>query len=211
MAWRRPGDKPLFEPMMDSLPTHICVTRPQWVNTMAAGALAPYIATQSATIILGMQINPSSSSTAYMCQWSGSALFQVMACRLFDAKPLPKSVLVYCQLDSFEQLSVKFELEFYYFHSRKCTRNCRLLKWRQFCPGRDELNHILPSTGNYFHYLSLLSRENWQKLQLFFFIFPKINSKRRVNETVGTSLCMCPANERRRYNATTSLIGWAHS
>ena len=33
MAWRRPGDKPLSEPMMVSLTTHICVTRPQWVNT----------------------------------------------------------------------------------------------------------------------------------------------------------------------------------
>ena len=33
MAWRRPGDKPLSEPMMVRLPTHICVTRPQWVNT----------------------------------------------------------------------------------------------------------------------------------------------------------------------------------
>ena len=32
MAWRRSGDKPLSEPMMVSLPTHICVTRPQWVN-----------------------------------------------------------------------------------------------------------------------------------------------------------------------------------
>ena len=32
MAWRRPDDKPLSEPMMVSLPTHICVTRPQWVN-----------------------------------------------------------------------------------------------------------------------------------------------------------------------------------
>ena len=32
MAWRRPGDKPLSEPMMVRLPTHICVTRPQWVN-----------------------------------------------------------------------------------------------------------------------------------------------------------------------------------
>ena len=32
MAWRRPGDKPLSEPMMVSLVTHICVTRPQWVN-----------------------------------------------------------------------------------------------------------------------------------------------------------------------------------
>ena len=32
MAWRRPGDKPLSEPMMVVLPTHICITRPQWVN-----------------------------------------------------------------------------------------------------------------------------------------------------------------------------------
>ena len=35
MAWRRPGDKPLSEPMMVRLPTHICVTRPQWVNNKA--------------------------------------------------------------------------------------------------------------------------------------------------------------------------------
>ena len=31
MAWCRPGDKPLSEPMMVRLPTHISVTRPQWV------------------------------------------------------------------------------------------------------------------------------------------------------------------------------------
>ena len=34
MAWRRPGDKPLSEPMLVSLLTHICVTRPQWVMTL---------------------------------------------------------------------------------------------------------------------------------------------------------------------------------
>ena len=32
MAWRRPGDKPLSEPMLVRILTHICVTRPQWVN-----------------------------------------------------------------------------------------------------------------------------------------------------------------------------------
>ena len=32
MAWRWPGDKPLSEPVMVSLLTHIWVTRPQWVN-----------------------------------------------------------------------------------------------------------------------------------------------------------------------------------
>ena len=32
IGWRRAGDKPLSEPMIISLPTHICVTRSQWVN-----------------------------------------------------------------------------------------------------------------------------------------------------------------------------------
>ena len=31
MTWRRPGDKPLSEPVLVSLLTHICVIRPQWV------------------------------------------------------------------------------------------------------------------------------------------------------------------------------------
>ena len=34
MAWRHPGNKPLFEPMLISLPTHICVTRPQWAKNI---------------------------------------------------------------------------------------------------------------------------------------------------------------------------------
>ena len=32
MSWRHPGDRPLSEPMMVGLLTHICVTRPQWVD-----------------------------------------------------------------------------------------------------------------------------------------------------------------------------------
>ena len=32
MSWRRPGDKPLSEPMMVLSPTHICVARPHLVN-----------------------------------------------------------------------------------------------------------------------------------------------------------------------------------
>ena len=33
MAWRRPGDKPLFEAMMVRFLTHICVAQPQWDNS----------------------------------------------------------------------------------------------------------------------------------------------------------------------------------
>ena len=33
MAWRRPGDMPLSEPIMVRIPMHICVTRSQAVNS----------------------------------------------------------------------------------------------------------------------------------------------------------------------------------
>ena len=43
MAWHRPCDKPLSEPMMVSLLTHICVTRPQWVKSTFNVAFVPKI------------------------------------------------------------------------------------------------------------------------------------------------------------------------
>ena len=49
----RPGDKPLSEPMIVSLPTHICVTRPQWVNS----SLAPRPLFFKRTLITGKE-NP---------------------------------------------------------------------------------------------------------------------------------------------------------
>ena len=44
-------------------------------------------------------VNSSPPSAAYMRQWIGSALVQIMACHLFGAKPLSKPMLDYCQLD----------------------------------------------------------------------------------------------------------------
>ena len=43
MAWRRQGDKPLFESMMVRSLTHICITRPQWVKwTLSDNHQTPY-------------------------------------------------------------------------------------------------------------------------------------------------------------------------
>ena len=39
MAGRRPGAKPLSEPMMVSLLTHICITHPQWVKLALKGRI----------------------------------------------------------------------------------------------------------------------------------------------------------------------------
>ena len=46
MAWRRPGDKSLSEPMMVSLLTHICVTRPQWVKSECTWVILNSLPTQ---------------------------------------------------------------------------------------------------------------------------------------------------------------------
>ena len=40
MAWHRSGDKPLSEPMMVSILTHICITRPQWVRAINKNMLS---------------------------------------------------------------------------------------------------------------------------------------------------------------------------
>ena len=56
-------------------------------------------------LIIAWFISP---SAAYMRQWIGSALVQIIACHLFGAKPLFEPMLGYCQLDTLEQTSVKF-------------------------------------------------------------------------------------------------------
>ena len=59
-----------------------------------------------------------------------------MACRLFGAKPLPEPVLAYCQLDSCEQISVKFESESYHIQE-KAFAVCQ--NGGHFVQGGDEL------------------------------------------------------------------------
>ena len=65
-----------------------------------------------------LQIHPPPNA-AYMRQWIGPTLVHIMAFRLFGAKPLHQPMLAYCQLDFWEQISMKFESEFYNFHFKK--------------------------------------------------------------------------------------------
>ena len=60
-----------------------------------------------------MYVNSSPPSATYIRQWTRSALVQVMAYCLFNAKPLPEPMLAYCQLDSWELISVKLLLDYY--------------------------------------------------------------------------------------------------
>ena len=42
-----------------------------------------------------------------------------MACRLFEAKPLPEPMLTYCELDILGQITLKFETNYDRSHSRE--------------------------------------------------------------------------------------------
>ena len=80
-------------------------------------------------------INFSPHRVAYMSQWTGSSLVQVIACHLFGAKPLPESMLTDCQPYCWKQVSLQFEFELYHFRTRKCISKCCLPNWRPFCRG----------------------------------------------------------------------------
>ena len=66
MAWRRLGDKPLSEPMMVRGLTHICVTRPQWVN-LSFNCIFDFLNVQHGGIGMdGWNIIVSFKSTAHL-------------------------------------------------------------------------------------------------------------------------------------------------
>ena len=73
MAWRRRGDKPLSEPMLIFVPTHICVTRPQWVNDI----LSHFETTVQNSMIKGVNLSSDyqkkyavcSCTTHLWCVW----------------------------------------------------------------------------------------------------------------------------------------------
>ena len=97
MAWRQPGDKPLSEPMMVNLLTHICVTRPQWVNQIPTfsfvGRSCKYCLLKDGHFVQLQWVNSLRLSDSYMHQWTRPSLVQIMACRLFGTKPLSEPML----------------------------------------------------------------------------------------------------------------------
>ena len=74
MAWRRSVDKPLSEPMMVSLLTHICVTRPQWVNEPLWGVWARPPSNNKLSMSLNYSRLQTSSHLVPICPntWSSS-------------------------------------------------------------------------------------------------------------------------------------------
>ena len=80
-------------------------------------------------------LNLSAHSAAYMRQRIRSELVEIMACRLFGAKPLSTAILGYSQLDPEEEKkSLKFNQHTELF-IHKMLLNILSTKWRPSCRG----------------------------------------------------------------------------
>ena len=96
MAWCQPGDKPLSEPMMLCLLTHICVTRPQWVNGISSASNHTYLITFKTVWYLCCFHNLiwiDGCTTAY--HWLSSQINPSSACVPFD---ISKSFYQRCRI-----------------------------------------------------------------------------------------------------------------
>ena len=80
-----------------------------------------------------------------------------MACCLLGAKPLPQAMLAYWQLNSWEQISVNFDSDFYKCISIKCMWICRLRKWWPLRPRGDVPPQ--PSITRYVIMCGIMSQE----------------------------------------------------
>ena len=70
-------------------------------------------------------------------QWIGSALVQIMTCRLFGAKPLSKLTLIFVNLTVVKETLIKIQNASF----TKMLMKISYAKWRPFSPGGDELLH----------------------------------------------------------------------
>ena len=116
MAWRRPGTKPLSEPMMFRLLTHICITRPQWVNKLSL--LVMWIPQMITAIWSHLLVHPS------LWDLSGFISFGVWRRSIYNPSG-----------DSLSWCSSSYKLVFCVFR----------LHWARYMPMREFVTYVTPS------------------------------------------------------------------
>ena len=120
------------------------------VHTRACAV--PMVSTRKNTLKLNYQwyrhrlawycIN-SSPLVPHMRRWIGSALVQIMACCLFGAKPLSKSILL-LSIGTLETNFSEIFIKIQNFSFTKMHLKISSAKWWPFCPGGDELRLSMP-------------------------------------------------------------------
>ena len=145
-----------------------------------------------AAICLGLNVLTYWGLVAHMCQRTGSALVQVMmTCCLFGANPLPQPMLTSCQLDPWEQISVKSELNFF------------LSKW--ISVWKYHLHDIWVMPGSLFKPLCVNTLKPWQNG----LHFPDdIFMNKNVKISINISLKFVPRGPIDNIPALVQMMAW---
>ena len=148
-----------------------------------------------------------------MRTWIGSALLQIMACRLFGAKPLSEPMLDYHQLDPWEQTVSESWIIIHNtkFVIKKMNLKISSAKWPPFKPRRDELK----ATSWWNHIQNTFQRHSiiWSTIMVVLFMYrcireglfvlskylqTSINISNKINTYIkrgpSTFLCLCYAS-----------------
>ena len=79
------------------------VNRPQWIRRISFQNEIPDFATVAWPPMRPLQMVLTPPSAAYMRQWTGSPLVQLIACGLLGTNLSPETMLPYCQLNLWEK------------------------------------------------------------------------------------------------------------
>ena len=139
----------------------------------------------------GAAVNSSAPRAAYMHQWTGSALVQIMTCRLFGAKPLPEPILTCCQLDPWKPTSVKYDIHENAFENAVCEIAAILSRGRWVNSLRPGDAYIGKLSHDLFIDIDLLSVQ-YQSHYLNRFIFDKSHDVFLFNKMVWSQMIDCP-------------------
>ena len=113
---------------------------PHWRVGIHSSSVEIHIKSFWEVYITHVIFNSSPPSAAYLHQWIGWALVQIMACSLLGANPSSEPVSGYCQWNPWEETADKFLIKIQNFLFTKMHLKISSVKLRSFCFGGDEFN-----------------------------------------------------------------------
>ena len=143
MAWRRPGDKPLSEPMMASSSTHICVTQPQWVNILIWSLYILWKDLISSPVLFQYEVHVWYNTRSIYHTMQASCVISYTCINTWKWRSLTMSFKVILAILT-QETSFKFALVYWSWPAKGCykSQTCSCICMLYISNGLG--NHILP-------------------------------------------------------------------
>ena len=122
--------------------TAVCFSE-KWIKIQWFSSMKMHLKMSSANFLAILfwpqYVTSSPPSAAYMCQWIGSLLVQVMACHLLGAKPSPQTMYDILSIKPLGTSEIQIKIQTFSF--MKMHLKILSVKWQPFCPGGDDLTY----------------------------------------------------------------------